>query len=345
MLAVLATVVAAAFGRTEVTARVPDTVLQLSFEAPGFHDDAEMVSQLAKAAGQRAVFAGRLEPAGSTLSILRDQNQPRRTSEAWRKELGKGEGEPFEVAGIACRELVIDGPGGAQNTHYDAYVVAAGFVFDVHVATISDPKTAGFPRADFERLVESFRCVFVRYGGPGSLPREARDAMHRALSSWPGWRRTLDAELARKPGDAYLSFVLGELLLLSDAKPAEVAAAHAVALEGLRKLRTPSTEQRFAWMLAEQALGIAALDQAASAEALEHLSSSFAIAGQLRSSSRGPTAYALAQGHTLAGDPNEALRYLGEALRDNDQLRDAARRDRTFGTLAADKRFQALVGR
>jgi hypothetical protein len=344
MLALLAAAVAV-LGRSEVVVRVPDTVLQLSFEAPGFREDAGLRAQLVEAEGQRAVLAGTLEPAGSGLTIVRDRDQPRRTSEQWRAALGKGGGEPFDAGGVACRELAVDGPDGARITHYDAFVVSAGFVFDVHVATLSDSGHAGLSRRDFERLVESFRCAFVRYGSPTSLPRDARDAMHRALCAWPGWRRSLDAELALRPTDTSLSFVLGELLLLSEAPPADVAAAHATALEGFRKLRTPSTEQRFAWMLSEQALGVAALDRRDAAGSLAHLEASFEIAGQLRNASRGPTAYALAQAHALLERPGDAVRYLELALQTDVALRDVARRDRTFSAMAADKRFQALVGR
>jgi tetratricopeptide (TPR) repeat protein len=346
MLALLVSVIAVAGpGRSEVTALVPQTVLQISLEAPGFKEDAAMRAQLLQQAPDRGVLAGRLEPAGSTLSILMDRDQPHKSSAQWRVQLGQNAGEPFEVGDVACREISLSGPNGAVSTHFDAYVVVAGLVFDLHAATVSDPTHAGLSRREFQQMVESFRCVFVRFGAPSNLPRDARDAMHRALASFPAWKRTLDGELARKPGDASLSFVQGELLLLTDAKPADVAAAHTTALAGFQKLRTPSTEQRFAWMLSEQAIGLAYLNDRKAADAISHLEKSFEIAGQLRSPARAPTAYALAQAHAMSGNANDAVRYLGEAIQSDADLRDLARKDRVLTTvLADDKRYQALVG-
>jgi hypothetical protein len=336
---------ALSLGVPETCTPVPGTVLQTSFQAAGFRADQRLQTQLAAALGEDVMLAGTIEPGASALSVQVHKDQPHRSSEDWSKELGRGTAATFTVDGITCRAVEADAKGGGLEIHYDAYVVAAGFVFDLHVATHASDTQAGVGRDDFERIARSFRVAFVRHGQASQLPRDARDAMHRAFVSWPGWRKTIEAELARKPGDAALAFTLGELLLLAKAPAKEILAAHGTALAGYAKLRTPNTEQRFAWMLCEQALGLVTLEGGKPADALQHLQASYTIAGQLRSSSRASTAYALALVHATTGTPADAVRFLDEAIQAEPELRDRARGDKALAALAGDKRFQALVRR
>lgn len=253
--------------------------------------------------------------------------------------------ESFQVGDVACRELVTHKGDEQVNTRFDAYFVSAGLVFDLHVSTWTDAEVSGLSRRSFQKIVESFRVVFVRHGSPDNLSRDTRDAMHRALAAWPQWQPALAAQLARKPDDPNLQFIQAEMLLLSDAPPEEVVEAHGKALASLQKLRAPTAEQRFAWMLCEQSVGLAILKGEDAAEAIPHLEKSLEISRQLRSSARVTNLYGLACAEARAGDPVVAIRCLDEAIQAEPRLRDAARREPAFQALTADKRYQALVRR
>jgi hypothetical protein len=339
--------------RNEVSAAVPGTQLQISLEAPGHREDPALRAQLAKEVGEAGVLGIAIEPARSTLAVVVSKDEPRRTSAAWRDELAR-DGERFQVEGphgagaIACRELVTrkDVKDGEQvNTRYDAYVVAGGLVFDLHVSTWSDADVQGLSRRSFQRIVESFRVSFVRHGKPSDLSRDAREAMHRALSAWPDWQPALAAHLARKPQMPDAQFVVGEMLLLSDAERDQVVEAHGAALESLQRLRTPSAELRFAWMLCAQSVGLALVEAEDAPAAIPHLEKSLEISRQLRSPARTSSLYGLARAHARTGDAGAAMRCLDEAIRAEPRLRDLARREPAFDALSDDKRYQALVRR
>jgi hypothetical protein len=371
-------------GRSEVVAPVPGTVLHVAFEAPGFRDQPEIRAKLLEEAGQSGVIAGAIDPSRSTLSVIFVKDEPRRTSAQWRDEFARrakereagarpeaprdngargrpnnrgAQGnpaeakpestkrEPFQVGAVACSELVTTQADQQVNTRYDAYFVSAGIVLDLHVSTWSDPQADGLSRRDFQKIVESFQVVFVRHGTPGDLPRDAREAMHESLAAWPEWRRPLAARLARKPDDANLQFVQAELLLLSDAPQEEVVEAHGKVLASLQKLRSTTAEQRFEWMLCEQSVGLSLLRAEDAAGAIPHLDKCVEIARQLRSRARPIALYSLACAQARGGDPVVAIRCLDEAFGAEPKLRDAARKEPAFQSLAGDKRYQALVHR
>lgn len=343
MHALLLAGLAALAPRSEVSAPIPQTVLQISLEAGGFRADQALAAQLEQRLPGAVVLAGRIDPAGTSLDVTFHRNQPAKSSAQWRSELSGNDGEAFAHGVFACREVEAPMSATASTFMLEGFVVAAGFAFDVRVVTLADAKTARFSRSEFTKVLDSFRVAFVRYGEPKALPREARDAMHAALLAWPNWKRGLESELARRVDQVHLDFVAGELALLTQSSSSEVTSAHGKALAGFEKLRTPSPEQRFAWMLSEHALGAMALQDGHPKEALPHLQKGYEIACQMRSSARPELAYSLARAQALEQNATDAVRLLDEALAADGRLRDIARRDKAFASLAEDKRFQALT--
>ena len=135
----------------------------------------------------------------------------------------------------------------------------------------------------------------------------------------------------------------GELCVLARATNEQIAAAHRACLAAFVKQRTPSAEQRFAWMLSEESLGLALFESGAHADSIEPLKKSFEIADQIKSPERAAIAYNLARSYGATDQPAEAVKYLNEAVAANARYRDVAARDRCFQSCTADKRFQALV--
>ncbi len=327
----------------DVCARLPNSELQISITAPGYRRADELIALLSKADAEQALLVGEIEPAGTTLIVFASLDRPHRTGEQWRAENTAGEGLRFKAGDIACRTLEQELSGGATGVRFDAWIVAAGFVFDVRVTALVQPGTASFAQRDFEKLAASLRVAYARLGEPTNLPRDVRDAQHRAFLAHPNERATLKQELARKPDDAALAFASAELLVFAGGTASEVLAAHSRALELLTKLRTPTTEQRFAWMLAEEAVGLALGAQGKFADALAHARKSLEIAGQLRSRARPALAYEAARAAAQAGDANSAVTLLNEAIEADVQWRTVARADTKLAVLAGDKRFQALT--
>lgn len=331
---------------SEVHAPIPQTPLWLSLNSPGFARDGAMERAAASQFGaERVVLAGAIPSRTTSVTVLAEISRTARSSAQWREALGEGRGNAFQVGVIACSEQRITLPGQGIADDFHGYVVSAGLCLDVHAtsAALTGAGAPEFERSDFEKLLGALVISFPRRGSAANLSGAARELMHGALREPAHWSRWLDEQRRRVRDDATLEFVRGELGIFFNAKRELNIRAHRASLAAFAKLRTPSAQQRFAWMLAEESLGLGLHEAGQAAEACDALLRSFEIASQLKSPERAAIAYNLARACGSCAKPAEAVRYLNEAIAADPKFRGVAARDPAFETLAADKRFLALV--
>jgi tetratricopeptide (TPR) repeat protein len=349
MLATLLVAVAAAASIQEparpapvdVQARIHNTYLYLSFDAQGLERDPRLETRLSAQFGAKAVLAGKFH--GANVTVMTEIDEPHRSSAEWRKSLSHGEG--FEVGGVACSQLEQKIPGDDLTmVHYNAYPVAAGFVFDVHVSGMRSSGEVAIDRPEFEELVRSLRVQYVRRGLPSELPASVREAMTRALTSWPKWREGIDAEIAARKDDAALAFTLGEMLRFAEAPKAEIVAAHARAGELFAALKDPPREQRVAWMLSEESHALALLTSDKPAEAVPHFEKARALATETKHAGLAGTTYNLACALARLSKVDAALEALAAAIAADERYRKIAATDTDLASLSKDPRFQQLLG-
>jgi tetratricopeptide (TPR) repeat protein len=329
---------------TAVHAPVPQTPLYVTVAWPGFaRDSAFERNAVAQYGADKVVLAGSLEGKATSISILTESTRGTRTSAQWREALGESKATAFQAGQIACSEQRLTLPNEAVANDFHGYVIAGGLCFDVHATAAAVKSEPELDRADFIRLVGAVTVSFPRRGTAADLPNDVRELMHNALAAWPRWSDWIENERRTRHDDVALEFTCGELAVLSAAKPDQIIAAHSVSLALFTKLRTPNTQQRFAWMLAEESLGLALFESGKPADSIEPLQKSFEIADQIKSRERAAIAYNLARACGAGAKAADAVKYLNEAIAGSSQYKSVASRDRAFSTLASDKRFQALV--
>jgi hypothetical protein len=332
---------AVAPGPRDVQVRAPASFVYLSLDIAGYLHDPRLETRLAAQYGNRALTAGGFH--GASVTIVAQPDQPHRASRAWRDELSSG--ERFEIGEVACSTLAQKIPGDDQSiVHFNAYPVAAGFVFDVHVSGQRSAGHAAVERAEFEAIVRSIRVQFVRRGQPQDLPPDVRNAMNAALTAWPKWREPLERRSVDAPDDVALAFSLGELLRFAEAPKDEIRAAHERAGRLFAALEQPTRAQTVAWILCEESRGLALLTSGQSAEALAPLRKARDMAQALAHVSRAGVSYNLACAAALSNARDEAIAALTAAIEADPIYRATAARDPDLASLAKDERFIALIG-
>jgi hypothetical protein len=336
----------------EVHAALPESALYVSLVAPGFVESPELGTSLAQQYGNRALIYGRFD--GASLTVTFEPDEPRRTSAQWRDLVG--DGERFEVDGVACRRTVQSlGEAGAV-VRFDAYPVAAGSVFDVHASSsaAAGQSEAPLTRERFEALVRSIRIQYVRRGKPSDLPQPVREAMDRALRAWPKWRDVLQAEEQRAAArveagepdvDAAFArlFALGQLARFEGAPAAELIVSHEACVRAFDSLREPERAERFAGALALETLGLSRALLGNVAESVAPLERALALATELGHEARAGMAYNLACSHARLGAADPALRHLEIAIAADARYRLLAADDVDFASLASNEHFRTLV--
>jgi tetratricopeptide (TPR) repeat protein len=333
-----------AFGSArELHAPVPETPLYVSLAWPGFARDAAFERNVSAQVGaDKLVLAGSIEAESATLTLLVESNRSQRSSAQLRDAVSNAQATKFQSGAIACTEQRVTlGKGVANDFH--GFLVAGGLCFDVHATGGALEGEPVFDRKAFTALLEGIVVSFPRRGTASDLPVDVRELMHGALCEWPRWSEWLDGQRRLRRDDVALEFARGELAVLARDKPDAIADAHRASLALFGKLRNPSTPQRFAWMLAEESLGLACAESGKVADSVEPLRKSFEIADQLKRGERAAIAYNLARSCAVTGMANDAIKYLNVAISSAPQHKKVAAEDRAFASLAADKRFQALV--
>lgn len=324
----------------DVQVRIPKTFLHLSFDIAAFEHDPRLETRLSAQFGERALTAGSFH--GANITVFAEKNEQALDSKRWRDAMSHG--EPFEVGATACTTLVQAIPGDQLSmVHFNAYPVAAGYAFDVHVSGMRSAEGEAITRAEFEGIVRSVRVQFVRRGFPEDLPDEVRAAMTRSLCAWPKWREPLDIALRANKDDVHLAFSLGELLRFAEAPKAEIAAAHARAGELFRALEAPTRPQNVAWILCEESRGLAYLTDGKVQDALPHFRRARDLAQALGHEAFAGVSYNLACTCARLGRKDEALTVLADAIAKDERYRETAAKDSDLASLVGDARFEALL--
>ena len=320
-----------------VEVQIPDTTLWVSFEAPAWSHDAQLETRLSEQYGRGALTAGRFGRATLTLRHL--PAGERRSSQAWRDELGNG--THFEVGPVACLRTEQRLPGDERAmVRFTALPVSGGHVFQLHVNSLRLADDDACSQNQFEAIVRSWRLQSVRRGRPSDLPIAVRDELHGGLMAWPRWEEALPAE--EEPTPVRL-FARAELGLLAQRDTDESGREHARAREQLARIESPSREERALLLACEDALGRAALERGAAELAATHLERATQLAVALSHSGRGSIELDHARALARLGRDDAALDALARALAVETRLLLRAREEPDFARLHASPRFRELV--
>jgi len=328
----------------EVERRVPDTYVGISLRLEDFIEDERATERLARELGGKLVLFGSLPRAGATIIVLAEKaGAEHRTSEQWREALTGGEGEAFQVGTIACREVALSTEG-LRRVDFNAFPVAAGHCFDVHVSVLSEGEASAFTRRSFVSIVESFRVAFLRRGWRVDYPERVLDIMNTVAVRMPQWSDWLAREAEREPEDYAVPFVLGETLRVLGAPKSRIITAYEGALSLFEALEAPTAREIFAWAVAEDGIGLALASSERLAEAIAHYRHGYELACKARHGVRATLAYNLACALSLSEEAEEALVFLRLAVSGDPRYRDLARRDSDLAVLRGSEEFRRILG-
>jgi len=327
----------------EVQARVRGTYVGVSLRLEGFVEEEEATARLARELGGKVVLFGRLARAGATVSVLAEkEGAEHRTSAQWREALTGGEGEAFEVGSIACREVALS-TGGLRKVDFNAFPVAAGHCFDVHVSVLSEGEASAFTRRSFVGIVESFRVAFLRRGWREDYPERVLGLMNAVAFRMPDWSDWLAKEAERSPKDYDVPFVLGETLRVLRAPRPRIIAAYERALPLFEALEGATSGELFAWAVAEDGIGLELAGAERFEEAIAHYRHGYELARKARHRVRATLAYNLACALALAKESEEALAFLRLAVSGDPRYRALARKDGDLAGLRGSEEFRRIL--
>ncbi len=328
---------------SDIQARVPHTSWVVSLNLSGWKE-ADESNPLRKTLGDKLVFCGTLQPAGTTLTLIAEANTELISPTSWRKRLAPP-GESFECQLAACVDATVKKTGGPEFDDFHAYVCAAGWCFDLHVSrAVGDPKNA-LTRGEFERIVKTMRFLFLRRGWAEYYPDEFAYDMTLAALSGPGRRGWKENVLPKRGEDWIAQLVEAELTRADKAAPEVQIALYRHALELIAKLEKPGPKERYAWAIACDGLSLALGEAKQLAEAVPVLERGYALLEELGRKERAALAYNLACAQALLKHENEALAALERAIGADEFFRAAAAKDEDFAALRSLPAFQKLVAK
>ncbi len=325
-------------------APVPDSTATVAFEATGFRVDVARLTTLRRELGLKAVTIGSIDPAGARLSIIAEPAERGGLSSDWRAKLAGSDGQPFDVDRVACLEGSTT-QDGVSTEHFHAFLVAARFCFDVHVAFTPPSSTAPkFGRDEFAHIVRSVRFAFLRRGGElRAYPSEVLELMDETARRMPDWFEWMSAERKSHPNDWARDFVCGEALRYSKSPALQTLEPYTAALELLAKSKELSPGAQLCEILAEDGLGLGLCDNAQSRESIAHFRRGYDLAKARGNDLCGSLAYNLSCSYAEVKEEGDALTWLKEAIAAAPRYRELAKTDSSFENLRSSTAFRQLL--
>jgi tetratricopeptide (TPR) repeat protein len=295
-------------GAALVAARVPRSYVNVSLRIPGYRYDAESTLMEREQIGEKILFAGHAFEGDTIVSLIVENDKPHAAGAQWRSKYCPADAKPFDVGGVACGDSSGD-RGGIWQTNFNAYPVAAGCVFDLHVSEVAEKQGAGtLTQERFSEIVKSFRVAMMRRGDFGDYSEDCLALMDAAARRAPDHAAFLAAEAKARPTDPLPPFVLGEMQRSFRASDAECVAPYAQAIAVLDKKKVAATkDETFVRALAEEGLGLSIAGSAKIADALPHFQRAFDAAQRIASPVRAGLAFNLACALAKKGDAAKAL--------------------------------------
>ncbi len=328
----------------EITAKVPDQPLEIHLTMDGFEADAGLLTG-------RAILGGTLE-SGAVLTVVCEDNMPY-LSGADCRERRKGESgfEAFAVGEVAACKFRTSLPANFTKTDYYAWPVTADHLFVLHASTTrgkSAAKKNEFDKADFEKLVASFRVTGTVDRSTWRLPPEVYVFRDNAAAHAADQLAWVTAECAARPNDFAPHFYLGELAyLVRNADVAVRGYARAAELLGRIEKRTPAQDQALFEALDTQSSAEASRKRFREAlEPCERLVAVTAASTHPKAATfRAQALYNVAICHAQTGQAAPAIESLKQAIAVEPKFKERAASDELLKALHSKKEFKALVAR